>query len=136
MLEEEKMWVCPKCGSIKAGWADDICSSCKCHVTITDMSWDQFVKLDPVEEQQWEQEITEKYVKLSPLFDPKAQDKRLTAELKENYESQHQVKCPTCQSTNIQKISGLERSASVAMLGLFSKKINKSFKCNHCGYTW
>lgn len=45
-------------------------------------------------------------------------------------------KCPTCGSTNVQKITGLERGISVATLGLFSKKINKSFKCNNCGYTW
>lgn len=45
-------------------------------------------------------------------------------------------KCPTCQSINIRKISGLERGASVFALGLFSKKINKSFKCENCGLTW
>lgn len=45
-------------------------------------------------------------------------------------------KCPTCGSTNIRKISTGERMVSVGMLGLFSKKINKSFKCNACGYTW
>ena len=45
-------------------------------------------------------------------------------------------KCPTCQSTNVQKIGIGERAASVAVLGIFSKKINKSFKCKNCGCTW
>lgn len=45
-------------------------------------------------------------------------------------------KCPTCQSTNVQKIEIGERVASVAIFGIFSKKINKSFKCKNCGYTW
>lgn len=45
-------------------------------------------------------------------------------------------KCPTCQSTNISKIGGLERGASIAAFGIFSKKINKTFKCGNCGYTW
>jgi hypothetical protein len=45
-------------------------------------------------------------------------------------------KCPTCQSSNVKKIGNLERAGSVAMLGIFSKKINKSFKCQNCGYTW
>ncbi len=45
-------------------------------------------------------------------------------------------KCPTCQSTNIRKIGGVERGASIAMFGIFSKKINKTFKCGSCGYTW
>ncbi len=51
-------------------------------------------------------------------------------------EQSHQPECPTCHSKNIQRISGVERGASVVMLGLFSKKINKSFKCKNCGYTW
>lgn len=45
-------------------------------------------------------------------------------------------KCPHCHSSNIRPISGLGRGASVAMWGAFSKKINKSFECKSCGYTW
>ena len=45
-------------------------------------------------------------------------------------------KCPTCGSTNIKKIGSIERGASIAAFGIFSKKINKTFKCNNCGYTW
>jgi len=45
-------------------------------------------------------------------------------------------KCPHCQSTNISKISGTERAVSVIGLGILSNKINKSFKCKSCGYTW
>ena len=45
-------------------------------------------------------------------------------------------KCPTCGSTNIEKIGGLERASSVYMFGIFSKKINKSFKCCNCKFTW
>lgn len=44
--------------------------------------------------------------------------------------------CSTCGGTNIKKITGTERAASVIGLGIFSKKINKSFECKHCGYTW
>ena len=47
-----------------------------------------------------------------------------------------QPKCPTCQSTNIRKMGGIERGASIYAFGLFSKKINKTFKCQNCGYTW
>ena len=45
-------------------------------------------------------------------------------------------KCPTCQSTNIRKIGGVERGVSIWAFGLLSKKINKTFKCGSCGYTW
>lgn len=46
------------------------------------------------------------------------------------------IKCPTCQSTNVNKIGTGERVVSVATLGPFSDKINKTFKCRSCGYTW
>ncbi len=46
------------------------------------------------------------------------------------------ITCPTCKSTNVSKIGAGERAASVGLFGIFSKKINKTFKCNSCGYTW
>ena len=57
---------------------------------------------------------------------------KITSQNKEQYVP----KCPTCQSSDVRKIDLLERGISVATLGLFSKKINKSFKCKNCGYTW
>jgi len=45
-------------------------------------------------------------------------------------------RCPHCHSAKIISISGLERSISIAMWGASSKKINKSFECKNCGYTW
>ena len=48
----------------------------------------------------------------------------------------NKVHCPTCGSTNIKKMGGIERGASIAAFGIFSKKINKTFKCCNCGYTW
>ena len=44
--------------------------------------------------------------------------------------------CPTCNSTNIRKIGTGERAVSIIGLGLFSHKINKTWKCNDCGHTW
>lgn len=45
-------------------------------------------------------------------------------------------KCPTCGSLSVQKIGGVERAASVGFWGLFSNKINKTYKCKNCGHTW
>lgn len=44
--------------------------------------------------------------------------------------------CPTCGSTNIKKLDVIDRAVSVGTLGVLSNKINKSFKCKDCGYTW
>ena len=51
-------------------------------------------------------------------------------------EEDNRPKCPNCHSTNIKAITGTERAMSIMGLGLFSKKINKSFKCLSCKYTW
>lgn len=55
---------------------------------------------------------------------------------KQKAEENSKPHCPHCNSTNIKSISGLNRGASIAMWGIFSKKINKSFECKNCGYTW
>lgn len=46
------------------------------------------------------------------------------------------ITCPTCGSTNTRKMGSIERGASILTFGIFSKKINKTFKCQNCGYTW
>lgn len=45
-------------------------------------------------------------------------------------------KCPTCSSTDIKKISGLSKAGSVAMWGIFSRKVHKQWHCNNCGSEW
>jgi uncharacterized membrane protein YvbJ len=46
-------------------------------------------------------------------------------------------KCPTCNSTDIEKISLKNKIGSAALLGVFALgKISKTFKCNGCGYKW
>ena len=48
----------------------------------------------------------------------------------------HLPTCPTCGSTNVQKISGLSRAAHGYMFGLFSKTAKSQFCCKSCGYKW
>ena len=53
------------------------------------------------------------------------------------YEATHpKPKCPTCGSTNIEKISTLNRAVSIGIVGLASDKIGKQFCCKNCGYKW
>lgn len=61
---------------------------------------------------------------------------KATAAQQESAKSDNKPKCPHCKSTNIKSISGFNRGASIAMWGIFSKKINKSFECLDCKYTW
>lgn len=45
-------------------------------------------------------------------------------------------KCPTCQSTDIKKVSTMSKAGSVALWGLFSQKVKKQWHCNNCGSEW
>ena len=57
-------------------------------------------------------------------------------QIKKQQQEDSKPHCPHCKSTNISKIGTGARIGSIAMWGVFSKKINKSFKCKQCGYTW
>ena len=48
----------------------------------------------------------------------------------------NQMKCPVCGSTNISKISTLNRTVSVATVGLASSKIGKQYECKSCKHKW
>ena len=46
------------------------------------------------------------------------------------------LKCPTCSSTRVKKISTTSKVAGAAMFGLFSKTARSQFECEQCGYKW
>ena len=96
------------------------------------------------------QALLDEIIKPSPEFDPYLFEHRDEILARENMkfnvalahgasiieEKSRVPKCPTCGSGNIRKMGGVERGASIAAFGIFSKKINKTFKCGNCGYTW
>ena len=48
----------------------------------------------------------------------------------------NQLKCPICGSTNVNRISTLDRTVSVATVGLASSKIGKQYECKKCKHKW
>jgi hypothetical protein len=47
------------------------------------------------------------------------------------------VKCPSCKSSNIHKITAGSKIGSALLLGVFSVgKLTKTFKCDDCSYRW
>ena len=50
--------------------------------------------------------------------------------------TQNVPKCPTCQSTDIKKVSTASKAGSVFMWGLLSQKVKKQWHCNNCDYEW
>lgn len=126
------------------GWADQDCYECPiCQSKMTDtiLTIDEYNIIDAVSD-----DITflEEMIKLkqeNPIeYQLKLNQFKLQQEqhkiIEEQQRNENKPHCPHCKSTNIKSISGLNRGASIAIWGIFSKKINKSFECINCGYTW
>ena len=142
---------CKKCGRIILFIIEDKLECDCCHSKVFPVP-DEFLvgESKMVINKNLKQQFINEYIKTSPEFDQYLFDHRdeilskQSAEFdakmahgKATLEEQSRVpKCPTCQSTNIRKMGGVERGASIYAFGIFSKKINKTFKCQNCGYTW
>ena len=51
-------------------------------------------------------------------------------------EEDNTLRCPTCNSTKVNKISATSKVVGASMFGLFSKTARSQFKCERCGYKW
>ena len=152
---------CRKCGRILNNHRKDMgkCDVCNSrYYPVPSKYW--LDGLDFLISEDSEKMLIEECVKSSPEFDEELFNNRdrIRAEKSAEYErkiaignaihqradsktafpngGQNMPKCPTCGSLSVKPISGAERATSVGFFGLFSKKINKSFKCNNCGYTF
>lgn len=141
---------CDKCGNI-SDWSKPEEHKCYCCQNsplkpIPREYIDNFRWRDGDGEQAFIEEVVKKSPNLDPyLFEHKdeiiqAENDAMNAKMAIGRaalkEKSNTPKCPTCQSANIQAITGVERGLSIIGLGIFSNKINKSFKCRNCGYTW
>ena len=118
---------------------DNMCPKCKSNLYETQITMDEIKILFSISH---DNSFLESMIELKEKdiieFNMKMSQFKTQGSQQERNEIQKDMtpRCPHCHSTNVKKISGAERVASVAMLGLFSKKINKSFKCNNCGGTF
>ena len=142
---------CKKCGRIILFIIEDKLECDCCHSKVYPVPYEFLVgESKMVINKNLKQQFINEYIKTSPEFDQYLFDHRDEILSKQSAEFDAKMthgktileeksrvpKCPTCQSTNIRKMGGIERGASIYAFGLFSKKINKTFKCQNCGYTW
>ena len=137
---------CPKCGNIIS--IDNVtnCNFCNESYIATKYEWSWNDKLsDP----QKRKIILEEYVKPNPLFDEELYNKRIALEKSQQEATLNQMrmekqqaqranvpKCPTCGSTNVERISTAQKAFGFALVGLFSSNLGKTMHCRNCGYKW
>ena len=93
-------------------------------------------KMTPEESNDLKQRMQAVYGKGSKLYEEAVVQNSIDAARARKQENSNVPKCPTCQSTDIRKVSGTSKVISVAMFGLLSQKVRKQFHCNNCGYEW
>lgn len=135
---------CPKCGEIN--FIDSItnCHFCNEPYVITDYKW----SLDDGDRDMYKI-ILEEYAKPNPLFDEELYNKRVGVEKalqeatsnrlrmeKQQAQRANVPKCPTCGSTNVERISTAQKAFGFALVGLFSSNLGKTMHCKNCGYKW
>lgn len=137
------LYYCEKCGGTDV-LDCDVCVQCGSHNSykpVPDEYVDDYAIKDSIKEQ-----FIENIVKPSPNFDQECWNRREAFKeiqkhneelLRNNKVKQANVpKCPTCQSTNLKKITVTSKAMNTALFGLFGTKRHKTFHCNNCGYEW
>ncbi len=118
---------------------DNLCNKCKEKLEVTEVTMDEIKILFAISHDNSflksmidlkEKDIIEYNLKLSQF--------KSQLEQQESSKTQNDAtpRCPTCGSANIKPISATERATSIIGLGIFSKKINKTYKCLNCKCTW
>lgn len=77
---------------------------------------------------------------INQIFETNEIPKVLYLQTKQQESSRTQTdtrpKCPTCGSTNIEKISLTKKAVGGFMFGILSSDVRKTMHCKKCGYKW
>ena len=79
-----------------------------------------------------QKELAEKQIAVPKML----KEQRMQEYLQQRSQQPNATYCPTCESTNVQKISGMKRWVSVGLFGLASSNVGKSMCYRHYGYKW
>lgn len=91
-------------------------------------------KMTPEEDKQLKQRMQETYGKGSKLYEEQLVQNCINAERARKQEICSIPHCPTCNSTDISRISTTAKVVNTAMFGILGQKRKHQFKCNNCKY--
>lgn len=150
MIKLTHIFYCQKCGKVKTEqvFCCDKCLSTNNYIEANhELEYYYKLSFDKYHNNSHWYEFLEPEILQNPLIDKYWMDRQDSDEIYKSSnsykiptyhdsESRNVPKCPTCGSTNIEKISGVKRAASEIMFGIFSPTIGKTFCCKNCGYRW
>jgi hypothetical protein len=122
----------------------EICPSCKQGKLVdSPLTFEEFKLVDDVSDS--DRQFLEAMIKLKQddtiEFQLKIQQFKTQLQQQKQIEEKGYIvdnapKCPTCQSTNLKKITATSKAMNTALFGLFGTKRHKTYHCNNCGYEW
>lgn len=125
------------------------CNICGGNLIDTKISYEEYKKLPKTKRcPKCKRKYPKLFIKCSKcnvqLIKLSTENKRLDKQVEEirkqtqeSHSSQQNIpKCPTCGSTDIKKLSTTSKVLGVGLLGLASKTVGKTYKCNKCGCYW
>lgn len=137
-----KVYYCPKCGKIETN------ESTKCNICDVDLceslhekyyyenksgmlyrsyaKWKEILTIEEIEKD------STKTKEINDIIEKRQHEYLMSKMGVQN----NKPKCPTCNSTNIVKISNVKRAAHGYLFGLLSNTARSQFECKNCGYKW
>lgn len=142
------VWICPKCAFYSGGYENVSssiyikCKRCNTIVIDTNMTGEEFQKKCFIEHKNgndfYEEDIA-KMLGKPDQFDETSSKQRIAENIRLNSSKEsvkNLPKCPTCQSTNIKKMSTTSKAINAGLFGVLGNRRKKQFHCNNCGYEW
>ena len=126
---------CKLCGFVDSQGNIDVCPICKS----TDWEDADLIILKEISNDKDFLEAMIELKKKDPIeYQLKMSQFKANLKQQENskVEEDNRPKCPTCGSTNVEKISLGKKAVGGALFGLFSSDIRKTMHCKNCGAKW
>ena len=131
---------CPKCGNVTfIETKNEKCNCCNTNLLPTPYTMNEYLFGNSIDVN-IDKKIFDEYIKGNPQFDEELYRSRINKEKllqQATFDKQRESnkpKCPICQSTNLSKITTLQKTGKIALFGIFGMGDNgKTWKCNNCG---
>lgn len=152
LSDTTKLWVCPICAEVNLIGCSNYyltCDRCGFNEAMiqTNISYDEYwennYRVFKNENRYYDDLIAIEYGngKFNQELADKRREENRSASRKQLQEkqqstSQNQPKCPTCGSTNVEKISAGKKVKGSILFGVFSSDIRNTMHCKNCGAKW
>ena len=133
---------CPKCGNVTfIETKNEKCNCCNTNLLPTPYTMNEYLFGNSIDVN-IDKKIFDEYIKGNSQFDEELYRSRINKEKLlrqaslDKQREQNKPKCPTCDSTNVEKISTTKKAIGFVAVGVFSSNFGKTMHCKNCGYKW